>query len=201
MELRTSLVAAAERVIVERGLPALRARDLAAAAGCAVGAIYTAFPDLDALVLEVNVRTLGVFEAAIARAPGAPRFDSPEAAIAELVRLGTAYLGFANEHPMRWRALFQHRMAEGQAPPEWFVLEQARLFRLVEAPLGALCPDLPEAERELLARSLFSATHGIVGLGLDDKLAALPFEVVRAQLGIVIQAMGQGLRSSGGRTA
>lgn len=192
-ELRAALVDAAERVIVERGLPSLRARDLAAEVGCALGAIYTVFPDLDALVLEVNVRTLGVFEAVIARTAGEAPDERPDSAVSELVRLGVAYLTFASEHPRRWRALFQHRLSGDRLPPAWFIEEQARLFRLIERPLGALCPSLDGAERELLARTLFSATHGVVGLGLDEKLAALPVVVVRAQLEIVIRAMSQGL--------
>ena len=192
-ELRASLVDAAERIVAEQGLPALKARDLAAAVGCALGAIYTVFPDLDALVLEVNLRTLAVFEAALSRsAPASPPESSDEAA-AELARLGAAYLAFASQHPRRWRALFQHRMAHGQAPPPWYVEQQARLFERIEAPLAALRPDLPEGERALLARTLFSASHGVVSLGLDEKLAALPPAVVATQLDTVIRAMAAGL--------
>ncbi len=46
--LREALVSAAERTVAAQGLSGLRARDLAREAGCAVGAIYTVFPDLDA---------------------------------------------------------------------------------------------------------------------------------------------------------
>jgi AcrR family transcriptional regulator len=99
--LRAALVEAAERVIAERGLPHLKARDLASAVGCAVGAIYNVFPDLDGLILEVNLRTLVLFEAYIAQAhkdgrpggagggsgaePSAP-VRAPSAAMARLVR-------------------------------------------------------------------------------------------------------------------
>src|ERR1700730_2329906 len=61
-QLQDALVDAAEKTIAEYGLVALRARDLAAAAGCALGAIYTAFPDLDAIVIAVNMRTLGLLD-------------------------------------------------------------------------------------------------------------------------------------------
>ncbi len=56
--LREQLIDATERLIAAHGLGALRARDLAQAAGCALGAIYTVFADLDALVLTVNARAL-----------------------------------------------------------------------------------------------------------------------------------------------
>ena len=87
--LRQALIEAAERIIDERGLAALRARDLAEAAGCAVGAIYTAFPDLDSLILEVNRRTLIRFEEGI-------KSDADDVAPGEaLVQLAMDYLAFA----------------------------------------------------------------------------------------------------------
>ena len=42
----------------------MKARPLAEAAGCALGAIYTVFPDLDALILAVSARTLARLERA-----------------------------------------------------------------------------------------------------------------------------------------
>ena len=55
--LRDNLIAIAEKRIAAEGLAGLRARDLAAEAGCALGAIYTVFPDMTALTLAVNART------------------------------------------------------------------------------------------------------------------------------------------------
>src|SRR2546426_7778364 len=72
-ELRGALIEAAERAIGKGGLEALRARDLAEEVGCALGAIYNVFPNLDALVFEVNARTLRAFEAFLAEAwPSSP---------------------------------------------------------------------------------------------------------------------------------
>src|SRR5580700_10611737 len=65
--LRRALIAAAERMIDERGHQALRARELAQDVGCALGAIYNVFPDLDALILAVKAQTLDDLEAEIAR--------------------------------------------------------------------------------------------------------------------------------------
>ncbi|MFT6075628.1 MAG: AcrR family transcriptional regulator, partial [Yoonia sp.] len=50
-ELRNKLIDIAEKTIATEGLSALRARDLAAQAGCAVGAIYNVFGDLAELAL------------------------------------------------------------------------------------------------------------------------------------------------------
>ena len=71
----------------------------------------------------------------------------------------------------------------------------------VEQPLHALRPDLPPAECRLLARSLFSATHGIVALGLDAQRLALPAPVVGAQIELLVRAMAAGLRRGPGDAA
>src|SRR5919199_4301283 len=68
LRLREALLAAAEAMIRMQGLGGLKARELAQAAGCAVGAIYNVFPDLDSLVLAVNAGTLDRIDAAIERA-------------------------------------------------------------------------------------------------------------------------------------
>lgn len=196
--LRTALIDAAEATIAANGLSALKARDLAKEVGCAVGAIYTAFPDLDALVLMVNLRTLALFERAITAVHIAPQPEGAatpaerDAAVETLIRLAVAYLHFAAGNRPRWRALFQHRVTT-HALPDWYLVEQVRLFRYIEAPLRVLRPDLRDRERALLARSLFSATHGLVSLGLDEKLMVLSEPVLRGQIEIVVGALGRGL--------
>lgn len=188
--LRERLIEAAERTIAAHGLSALKARDLAEEAGCAIGSVYNVFPDLDALVLQVNLRTLALFEAAIAGAGPA----SPDATN-DLVRLALAYLGFAQAHTRRWRALFQHRMP-GAPVPDWYRTEQSRLFQYIEAPLAQLCPGLATAERATRARSLFSSTHGLVALGLDEKLMAVPPDTLAAEVELVVRALGRGLAAT-----
>ncbi|QIA24685.1 hypothetical protein [Mesorhizobium sp. AA22] len=52
----------------------MRARDITADAGCALGALYTAFADLDKLILHVNSATLARLGAALRQeATGEPR--------------------------------------------------------------------------------------------------------------------------------
>lgn len=195
--LREKLIEAAEQVIATEGLAALKARDLARAAGCAIGAIYNVFPDLDTLILTVNLRTLALFDAAIAGSDEAlERSPGTEEAVAGLVRLVLAYLAFAWEHRLRWQALFQHRMNGGEVP-DWYRAEQGRLFRYIEAPLARLCPGLTGAERAIRARSLFSCTHGLVSLGLDERLMPMPRATLVREIEHLVRAMGQGLAAGG----
>jgi AcrR family transcriptional regulator len=155
-----------------------------------VGAIYTVFPDLDALILEVK-RAHHPDLRGLHRGSG----GGGEAAREErLVGLATRYLDFAAGHGLRWRALFQHRLAGERPTPDWYMAEQVRLFSYIEEPLGELRPELGPRDRSLLARTLFSAVHGIVSLGLDEKLVAVPVPVLRRQVETVVAALGVGLR-------
>ena len=181
------LLEAAERRVAAAGLQALRARDLAADASCSVGAIYGAYPDLDELVLQVNRRTLDQIDAALDQAgPG----DDPAE---HLVRLALAYLDYAAANRKRWDTLFQHRMAPGRTLPGWYAARRHAAFQPVEAPLATLRPELDPAA---LARTLFAAVHGIVGLGLDGVLAEPDLPALRAQLGEAVTAFAQGLGKS-----
>jgi len=198
-ELKERLTDAASRLIEAQGLASVKARPLAEKAGCALGAIYTVFPDLDALILAVSARTLARLEAhldAIAvevAAEASPR----EAARQRLVALALAYLDFAFAHRASWRALFEHRLPEGRPVPEWMVAEQARLFGKVEVLLGPLVPHMGVAQRAILARSLFSAVHGLVLLGLEEKLGVMPFAMLREEVERLVSAMATGLEEMG----
>jgi AcrR family transcriptional regulator len=189
--LRDALISAAERTIETHGLSGLKARALAFQVGCAVGAIYNVVTDLDDLIFAVNSRTLAALERDLAAADRVS--DTAAAPVDRLVRLGTAYLTFAAAHRVRWRALFEHRLPVGKCLPLQYVEDQRRLFRYVEEPLGELQPHLSDERRALVARSLFSAVHGVVMLGLEEKLQALPSEILREQVTFIVSAMGRGL--------
>ena len=191
--LREQLIDAAERTIGEKGLAALKVRDLAREVGCAVGTIYNVFEHLDELVLCVGSRTLAMFEAALRAVRSPSRHGSAEEAVVDMVRLALAYLGFAAKLTVRWRALFEHRMNEARPLPEWFVEQQHRLFAQLERPLEALVPELDRDARRILARTVFSAVHGIVALGLEEKLVSMPLPKLAGQLAATARAIAKGL--------
>src|SRR5882672_9744600 len=192
--LRDALVAAAEQAVAQQGLGSLRARALAEEVGCAVGAIYNVVEDLDELVLLVNARTLAALERDLVAADraGEPA-EGPNAAIARLVRMALAYLDFAAAQTPRWRTLFEHRMPAGREVPAWYREQQQRLFAYVEELLLELQADESRVRRALLARSLFSAVHGLVVLGLEEKLQTIPLPVLREQVRFVVTAIGRGM--------
>ena len=180
-DLRGRLIEAAQARIQSSGLAGLRARDITADAGCALGALYTAFADLDELILHVNSITLArLGEALQQEATGAaePR--------ARLKALAKAYLGFARDNRMAWKALFEHRMAPGVAVPEWHLAEHAVLIQHLVEPLAHLLPALDTPDLLARARTLFSAVHGIVAISLEDRFIGLaPTDLESELLGFV----------------
>jgi AcrR family transcriptional regulator len=190
-KLKDALITAAERTIAAEGLRGLKARELAYKVGCAVGAIYNVVTDLDDLIFAVNALTLEQLEKTLTTA-GQPQPDP----VKVLTHLGLAYTDYAATHTRRWRALFDHRLPEGREIPTWYMANLHRLFVYIEDPLGRLAPDLGPERRMLLARSLFSAVHGIVLIGLEEKLQSIPLPVLREQVTVMIEALARGLKEA-----
>ena len=168
--LRDTLIAHAETRIKADGLKKLRARDLAKDAGCALGAIYNVFGDLNDLVLAVNARTFHRLGAAVAETLA----QAPQNATQQLIVMSHAYHRFAAENFNAWRALFDIERPAGEAAPDWYLAEIGQLFAYIDAPLSVLFPDHDAQKRALLTKALFSSVHGIVLLGLDEASVGVP---------------------------
>ena len=186
-KLREALIDAAEAQIEAGGLSTLKARPLAQAAGCSLGAIYNIFDDLDALVMAVNGRTfrrLGAFVSAAVQNASA---QDPNA---QLVTMSHGYLHFASEHTHLWRALFDLEMSVEGPVPQWYLEELAAVFGLIAAPLARLFPDMAPDQLNLMVRGLFSSVHGIVLLGLERRISAVPLDQVERMLSHIIGQIG-----------
>jgi AcrR family transcriptional regulator len=188
-KLRSDLILAAERMIGSRGLAGLKTRDLAREIGCANGAVYNLVADVDELILRVGSRTLLRLDEALSAAERAGE-PSPQET---LVRIAIAYCDFAAENLELWRALFEHRMEAGKEVPDWSIEDQMQLFRHIYTPLAALFPKRSPEELGITARSLFSAVHGMVALGLEQKLVAVPLPALRKEIAGLVRAMIDGL--------
>lgn len=188
---RESLVEAAERQIAVSGVASLKARDLAREVGIALGAIYNLVDDMDELVLRVTIRTLARLDVEL----DAMRRQAPADPVDALVALAVAYRAFASSNLHLWRTLFEHRMAADKIVPDWHVEQQMRLFRHIEEPLAELRPGWPEDRRRLFTRTLFSAVHGVVSLGLEEKLVAVPLAELDRQIEELVRAVCRGAPS------
>jgi len=191
-ELQEALVVAATRTIAERGYQALRARELAAEVGCAVGAIYNVFPDMDALILAVKSRTLDELQADVSGQLGTDETRTRAEGEARLMALSRVYLEFAQRNRRLWVSAFEH---SSPVTPYWldFMSRLDAIFANIEGPLITMLPDAPPRRRALLARALFSAVHGVVNLGLDQKLGSISNDELHWQVRIVLEAALRGL--------
>ncbi len=190
--LQDALIAAATMTVSKHGYQALRARDLAAEVGCAVGAIYNVFPDLDALILAVKSRTLDELQADINAGLGPDETTTREDGEARLLASARIYLDFARRKHELWLSAFEHSSPETPALRA-YMLRLDAIFGNVDRPLQAILPDLPARQRQLLARAMFSAVHGVVALGLDQKLGEISEHELHWQLQMVLTAMIKGI--------
>ena len=196
---REALVDAAERAIAGGGTRALKARELAQEIGVALGALYNLVADLDELNLLVISRTLGRLERYVLDAATAMTPDDLGDPKRRLTGFARAYRRFASDNIHLWRALFEYRDVTRAALPDWFVADQMRLFEHVSQPLRRVRPDMAAADLFLLTRTLFGAVHGVVTLGLDEKLIAVSPKSLDNQLDLLVGAFCDGI--SGGTRA
>ena len=164
-ELREIALQAAEALVIEQGLVGLSTRKVVARIGYTVGSLYMVFRNLDDLIVQMNERTLEVLQAqllaAIAHQP------PPTVAIRALAQ---AYIRFALTDTRRWLAIYQHRLPEGESPPDSFTEKVAQMFELVQQQLARLSPWRSPEDIALAARALWSSIHGVCILGFDQKL-------------------------------
>lgn len=183
---RVLILEIARDLIASKGLRSLKVRDVAEAADCSIGSVYNEFGDFDGLILTVNRETVRALTARLVAVPS----DDP---IAQLHGYAATYLDFATEHANLLRSLFEHRMEEDRPFPEDILNMVMEAFALIYTPLSRLMPDRDPAELALIARTMFSATHGIISLGLEDRMVAVPPAKLKQQLAQFVDAQLIGL--------
>ena len=171
----------------------MKARELADDIGIAVGAIYNLVADLDELILRVNVNRLNRLDAALLEAAPQSLPSTRADAAGRLVAIGLAYRRFASENMRLWRNLFEYAPPPGKVLPDWAQGKDVHLIRHVSEPLRVLMTAANEAQRYLMARTLFSAVHGIVSLGLEDWQVGVPADEQDAQIEKLLRIICNGL--------
>lgn len=172
--LRLALIEAAEERIKQDGAGAIKARELAKEVGCATGAIYNVFEDLNALIMAVNGRTFLAMGKDIAQSRRDAAGQPPQRV---LIAMSLAYLDFATSHTNLWRALFDLQMTVTEVP-DWYQSELDKLFANISETLADLWPTRDADEVALMTRALFSSVHGIVSLGLQQRISGVPKEMI-----------------------
>ena len=167
-DLRRALIDQALRTVDKGGVEGLTLRAVGDALGVSRTALYRHFSDKQALVAAVareGFRTLrsALVEAWEGGGRGPAGFD----------RMGEAYLRFAIGHPAHYRVMFGRFVESGARDPELIDEANGAFQALVDA--------LVEQQREgqvrgddpvMIARFVWSVTHGIAMLVIDGQLHA-----------------------------
>ena len=172
---RLLMIEIARRIISSKGLRLLKVRDVAEAANCSIGSVYNEFGDFDGLILTVNCETVQALTAELA----AVADDDP---IRQLHGLAATYLEFFSRHANLLRSLYEHRMVDDRPFPEDILLMVMQAFALMHPPLVRLLPDRDPNDIAMLARLMFSAVHGIISLGLEERMVAVPPDSLRQEV-------------------
>jgi AcrR family transcriptional regulator len=183
---RVLMLDSARDIIAGKGLISLKVRDVADAASCSIGSVYNEFGDFDGLILTINRETVTRLTEQL-RSIGS---DDPRA---DLIGLAVGYLDFAVGNTNLLRSLFEHRMEGGRPFPEDILDMVMEAFALMYSPLSRLLPDRAPEEVALIARTMFSAAHGIISLGLEDRMVAVPQNQLKQQLTQFVEAQLAGL--------
>lgn len=180
---------AAESILVEDGIAALKVRNIAMDIGYTIGSIYMVFHNMADLNLHLKARTLDNIAADL------QQVDKSLAAEQCLLELAKAYLSYAHANYNRWQMLFEHRSKNEDANPEWYLEKVAQIFRLVELQFQRLKPEASPLEVARAARALWSGVHGICYLSFSGSLDVAQVDDVEATVVLLTQSFIRGWQS------
>lgn len=186
-ELHELALQATREIVQEEGLERLTIRRIAGRMGYTHGTLYNLFDDLDAIILQINGRTL---DALYDRVRKVPLEGEPEES---LLALANAYFAFVRDNSKLWNLLFEHHLP-GYAPlPEWHHEKLGRLLGLVEDCLAPLYRPEEETDKKQTARILWSSLHGMTTLETQRKL--IPGDTIEGMVASLVETYLRGLRN------
>ncbi|MFC3284292.1 TetR/AcrR family transcriptional regulator [Litchfieldella rifensis] len=161
--LHAQVMAACDAWLQDNPAHTLSLRALAREVGCAPSTLLKLYGSFGNLLQHVNIETLARLRGAVeglSEAHPEPRLKS----------LATAYWQFAHRAPYRWQLLFDYPLAqEGELDQRQNDMIEA-LFVRVEATLKEYQPALDDPAARRMARTLWGSVHGLVQLGLNERL-------------------------------
>ncbi|ATJ84269.1 TetR/AcrR family transcriptional regulator [Halomonas beimenensis] len=162
--LHAQVMAACDAWLQEQPVHTLSLRSLAREVGCAPSTLLKLYGSFHNLLQHVNIESLARLRAAIDPLLAEP---TPEERLKALAR---AYWEFARRDAFRWQLLFDYPLAqEGELDQRQNEMIEA-LFLRVENTLKEYQPALDDLEARRLGRTLWGSVHGLVQLGLNERL-------------------------------
>ena len=163
------------------------AREVAKRIGYSIGTLYNVFGSYDRLVLAINARTVKLWTLHLREQLGGCDGDRVDC----LVR---SYFGFALAHRHAWAAIYDHRLPDDAAVPDWYDVALAELTGIVVAEVTCVLPDAGCGEAAALARSLLAVVHGHCAFAMTGTFALLG---EAAPLDAAIARVREGLAAAG----
>jgi AcrR family transcriptional regulator len=171
-DLRAALIAAAEQLVVERGVDGFSLREAARRAGVSPAAPAHHFKDMRGLLTEVALLGFRDFAATLEAADRRGGAD-PQLRLREQ---GAAYVAFALQYPGRFLLMFRHDKHDRENAE--FVAEAKRAYRVLEDAVRAATGVSPggalQAEGQGLLLAMWSIVHGFAHLALGGELGQAP---------------------------
>lgn len=173
-DLRTAVLAAAERILEREGADALTLRAVARAVGVSHTAPKNHFGDLEGLLSELAAVGYRRFGAALAAAMDAAGAD----ARARMRAMGRAYVAFARDHRGMFLLMYRSDRLDMKRPALREAVEGARQALRAAAMSSASVSPLTPLQLAARATASWALVHGFAMLLLDGRLrhtiASLP---------------------------
>lgn len=167
------------RQMSQVGFARFSARDVAKRIGYSIGTLYNVFGSYDMLILAINAQTLVLWQAHVQARLAEARSD-------RLRALVEAYFEFAILHHHAWTALYDHRLPQDVAAPDYYLDHIRALTGIARDEIAAALPPDRRDEADALTRSLLAAVHGHCFFTLNGTFALLgetrPLETVYARI-------------------
>lgn len=161
--LHAKVMAACSEWLASRSVHHLSLRSLARDIGCAPSTLLKLYGSFNNLLQYVNIETLAILRSTV-------EARSQEPAEEHLGALAASYWSFAHDNPYRWELLFDYPLAQEGELDQRQNIAIEELFIMVHAALKEICPSLDESVLSRMARTLWGSVHGLVQLGLNDRL-------------------------------
>lgn len=178
-EIKEMVLSAAETIVIEEGVAALKVRKVAMDIGYTVGSVYMVFDNMADLIRHVKARTLDDIAGQLSEVDGC---GQPEQCIMGLAK---AYLDFAERHFNRWSMIFDQNGDEANLP-DWYQLKVDTLFNPLETQVARLAPETSKSQARCAARALWGGIHGVCILSLTGKLDAAGVDDVEDTLILLV---------------
>ena len=163
LEVRTSILEAAQKVVLKEGWEALSIRKIAEAIDYSVPVIYDHFVNKDALLLEFVKQGFDLLNGMLGIAKESS--SNPEA---QIKAIGYAYWKFSHDNKEYYRLMFGLGIPSCEAVKE--ISELAQFVEIVMEPIRTLIKSNLQKQMEpgVKFKSFWSALHGLISIDIMD---------------------------------